>query len=121
MGWIRKIQKHEGRDRSGKSKKTRRKEWRKEKEEIFMYMEVPILVCFSSVRNTLVRFSLKRTHSYGGLPYNKIIGTWYKASFLQKEPKNFPKAIFPELTSIQESFTPSIQGKHLFIVTLSHI
>jgi hypothetical protein len=38
MGWIRKIQKHkEERDGTGikKKKKTRRKEWRKEKEEIF--------------------------------------------------------------------------------------
>jgi hypothetical protein len=34
-GQIRKIQKHKKeRDRSGKFKKTRRKEWRKEKEEI---------------------------------------------------------------------------------------
>jgi hypothetical protein len=38
MGWIRKIQKQkEERDRSGKFKKTRRKEWRKEKEEILFY------------------------------------------------------------------------------------
>jgi hypothetical protein len=52
LGWIRKIQKHkEERDRSGKFKKTRRKEWRKEKEEIFMYVEV--LMCFPSVGNTL--------------------------------------------------------------------
>jgi hypothetical protein len=35
MGWIRKIQKHKERDISGKILKTRRKEWRKEKEEIF--------------------------------------------------------------------------------------
>jgi hypothetical protein len=35
MGWIRKLQKHKERDRSGKKFKTRRKEWRKEKEEIF--------------------------------------------------------------------------------------
>jgi hypothetical protein len=36
MIWIRKISKHkEERDISGKFKKTRRKEWRKEKEEIF--------------------------------------------------------------------------------------
>jgi hypothetical protein len=36
MGQIRKIKKHkEERDRSGKLKKTRRKEWRKEKEENF--------------------------------------------------------------------------------------
>ncbi len=38
MGRIRKIQKHEEKgDRSWKFKKTRRKEWRKEKEEIFFY------------------------------------------------------------------------------------
>jgi hypothetical protein len=73
-----------------------------------MYMEVPILVCSSSMGNALVRLSLRRTHSNGDLPYKKIIGTWYKASFLQKEPGNFAK-----LTSIQ--------GKHLFIVTMSHI
>jgi hypothetical protein len=36
MRWIRKIQKHkEEMARSGKFKKPRRKEWRKEKEEIF--------------------------------------------------------------------------------------
>jgi hypothetical protein len=48
-------------DRSGKFKKhkeiflkkTRRKEWRKEKEEISMYVEVPILVCSPWVGNTL--------------------------------------------------------------------
>jgi hypothetical protein len=35
MGLIRKIRKHKKeRDRSGKFRKTRRKEWRKEKEEI---------------------------------------------------------------------------------------
>ncbi len=45
-GWIKKIQKHkEERDRSRKFKKTRRKEWRKEREEIFAYLEVPILMC----------------------------------------------------------------------------
>jgi hypothetical protein len=50
MGQIRKIQKHkEERDRSGKFKKTRRKEWRKEKEEIITYIEVPILMCSPSV------------------------------------------------------------------------
>jgi hypothetical protein len=54
MGWIRKIQKHkEERGGSGDFKKTRRKECRKEKEEIFMYVEVPILVCFPSVGNAL--------------------------------------------------------------------
>jgi hypothetical protein len=53
MGLIRKIQKHkEERDRSGKFRKTRRKEWRKEKEEIFTYVEVPILMCSPSVGNT---------------------------------------------------------------------
>jgi hypothetical protein len=45
-------------DRSGKFEKTRKKKWRKEKEEIFIYlfayMEVPILM---------------RTHSDGNLPY----------------------------------------------------
>jgi hypothetical protein len=55
MGSIRKLQKHKESDRSGNFLKTRRKEWRKEKEEIFFektYVEVPILVCFPSVRNT---------------------------------------------------------------------
>ncbi len=42
-----------GKDRSGKFKKTRRKEWRKEKVEIVTYVEVPILVCSPSVGNTL--------------------------------------------------------------------
>jgi hypothetical protein len=54
MGRIKKMQKHkEERDRSGKFKKTRKKEWMKEKEEISMYVEVPILVCSPSVGNTL--------------------------------------------------------------------
>jgi hypothetical protein len=49
-----KIQKHkEERDTPGKFKKTRRKEWRREKEEIFKYMEVPILMCSPLVGNTL--------------------------------------------------------------------
>jgi hypothetical protein len=52
MGWIMKIQKHkEARDKSEKFKKTRKKEWRKEKEEIVKYMEIPILVCSPSVGN----------------------------------------------------------------------
>jgi hypothetical protein len=36
-----------------KIKNTSRKEWRKEKEEILKYMEIPILVCSPSVGNTL--------------------------------------------------------------------
>jgi hypothetical protein len=39
----------------------------------------------------------------------------------QKLPGNFLETIVPELTSIQEIITPSIQMKHLFIVTVSHI
>ncbi len=43
-GHIRKIQKNkEEMDISGKFKKTRRKEWRKEKKENFTYVEVPLL------------------------------------------------------------------------------
>jgi hypothetical protein len=55
LGRIRKNSKTQG----GKGQirriffETRRKEWRKEKEEIFMYVEVPILVCFPSVVNAL--------------------------------------------------------------------
>jgi hypothetical protein len=42
MRRIQKVQKHkEESHRSGKFKKTRRKDWRKEKEEIFTYLEVP--------------------------------------------------------------------------------
>jgi hypothetical protein len=53
MGLIRKIQKRkEVRDRSGKFRKTRRKDWRKEKEEILTCLEVPILVCYLSMGNT---------------------------------------------------------------------
>jgi hypothetical protein len=49
-----KIQKHkEARDKSEKFKKTRKKEWRKEKEEIVKYVEIPILVCSPSVGNAL--------------------------------------------------------------------
>jgi hypothetical protein len=78
MGRIRKIQKHkEERHRSGKFKKTRRKEWRKEKEDIFRYMEVPTLMCSRSVGNTLglppsYDLPLRRIHLYGNLPYNII-------------------------------------------------
>jgi hypothetical protein len=36
------------------SKKEKRKEWRKEKEEIFTDVEVPILVCSPSARNGLM-------------------------------------------------------------------
>ncbi len=41
------------RDRSGKFNKTRRKEWRKEQEDIFAYLEVPILVCSPLVADAL--------------------------------------------------------------------
>jgi hypothetical protein len=75
-GWIKKIQKHkEERDKSGKFKKTRWKEWRKVKEQIFMYLEVPILACSPFVGDALrplMQPSLRRTHSYGELPYNLI-------------------------------------------------
>jgi hypothetical protein len=43
----------EERDKSGKLKKTRRKEWTKEKEQNFMYLEVPILVCSPLVGDAL--------------------------------------------------------------------
>jgi len=46
------IQHKEERDRSGKFKKTRWKEWRKEKEEIFTFVEVLILMCSASFGNT---------------------------------------------------------------------
>jgi hypothetical protein len=54
-------------------KNTRRKEWRKEKEEILTAMEVPILCVFSigwecPWPTALVPPSLRRTHSYGNLP-----------------------------------------------------
>jgi hypothetical protein len=63
-GQIRKIQKHkEERDRSGKFNKTRRKEWRKEREEIFAYLDVPILMCSPLVGDTLVGPCLRKTHS----------------------------------------------------------
>jgi hypothetical protein len=55
MEWIRKIQ---------KNKKERKK-------EIVAYTEVPILMCSPLIRNTLMQPSLRRTHSYGNLPYNK--------------------------------------------------
>jgi hypothetical protein len=50
---MRKIQKHkEEMDESRKFIKTKRKEW-KEFFIIFMYVEVPILVCFPLVENAL--------------------------------------------------------------------
>ncbi len=58
------------------SRKTRNKEWRKEKEEIFdILIEVLILMCSPSVRNALVQPSLRRTsptllqHELGVLIY----------------------------------------------------
>jgi hypothetical protein len=59
MGWIRKIQKHKEERTDQKNSKTQGgkgqirkfqknqegKNWRKEKEEIFTYMEVPIVMC----------------------------------------------------------------------------
>jgi hypothetical protein len=38
-----------GKGQIRKIQKTRRKEWRREKEDIFSYMEVPILMCYQSV------------------------------------------------------------------------
>jgi len=53
MGRIRNIQKHkEERDRSGKFQKKRWKEWRKQKENIFTFVEVLILMCSAWVGNT---------------------------------------------------------------------
>jgi hypothetical protein len=64
MGQIRKIQKHkEERDRSGKFKKTR-----KEKGEIFPFVEVPILKCSREGGSHL--------HEGSNLPYNLL--TRYK-------------------------------------------
>jgi hypothetical protein len=64
-GQIRKIQ------------KTRWKEWRKEKEKIFTFARVLILMCSASVGNTKGycprATSLGRTHSYENLPYNFIL------------------------------------------------
>jgi hypothetical protein len=50
----------EERDRSGKFNKTRRKEWRKEREEIFAYVEVPILVCSPLVGDALGLYNMNR-------------------------------------------------------------
>ncbi len=82
-----KFKKHkEKRDRSGKLKKTRRKEWRKEKEEIFIvcggsYTHVLFIVQDQPQATTIVQPSLRRTHLYGNLPYKKTttqIGVWNK-------------------------------------------
>jgi hypothetical protein len=76
MARIRKIQKDkEKRHRSGKFKKTR-KEWRKEKEEIFIvcggsYTHVFFIVQEQPQATTIVQPSLRRTHLYGNLPYKK--------------------------------------------------
>ncbi len=53
-----------------KFKIQRKKEWRKEKEEIFTYAEGPIQIGYPLVENALGLPSLWRTHSYGDLPYN---------------------------------------------------
>jgi hypothetical protein len=74
MGRIGKIKKHKGeRDKSGKFKKRRWKEWRKEKGETFTFMEVLILMCSTSVGNTKGYrpcATLRRSHLNGNLPYN---------------------------------------------------
>jgi hypothetical protein len=67
MAQIRKIQKN----------KKERMEERKRRHCFVMYVEVvPILVCFPSVGNALVRPSLRRirrSHSNGNLPYNIML------------------------------------------------
>jgi hypothetical protein len=54
MGRTKKIQKHnEDRDKLGKFKKTRRKEWKKKEEEIFTYAKVPYLCVLHWLRMPL--------------------------------------------------------------------
>jgi hypothetical protein len=83
MARIRKIQKHKERDRSGKSKKTRRKEWRKEKKEIFPFVEVPILKGSPEGGS--------HWHEGSNLPYNLL--TRYKG-FKNMVPSKLPKCSF---------------------------
>jgi hypothetical protein len=53
-----------------KNKKERMKE--RKRKRFFTYMEVPILIFSPSVRNILVRPSMRRTLSYGDLPINQV-------------------------------------------------
>jgi hypothetical protein len=78
IGRIRQIQKHKEKwGRSGKFKKTRRKEWRKEKEEIFIvcggsHTHLLFFVVWEWPQaTTILQPSLRRTHLYGNLPYKK--------------------------------------------------
>jgi hypothetical protein len=83
VGRIRKIQKHkEERDRSAKFKKQEgKKNGGKEKKKFYGRWTFPILMCSSEFSisleshgaTALMRPSLRRTHSYGNLPYNMNI------------------------------------------------
>jgi hypothetical protein len=74
MRRIRKIEKHkEERDRSGKFKKARWKEWRKEKEEILTFVEFLVLMCSASVGNTVGL--LRSCHPPSGEPTH--MGTFH--------------------------------------------
>jgi hypothetical protein len=67
-------------DRLGKFKRTRSKEWSKEKEEVFnssqpmwRFPYERVLHSWEHPRATaLIQPSLRRTHSYGNLAYNII-------------------------------------------------
>ncbi len=77
MGRIKEIQKHkEKRDKLGKFKKTRKKEWRGKKKDFYIH-EGSHTHVFSINRecpwdNALMQPSLKKMHSYGNLSYNII-------------------------------------------------
>jgi hypothetical protein len=76
MGWIGKIQKHkEERTDQVKILKTRRKEWRKEKEEIFRYMEVVPHTCVFSI-GWERSFFLKQEGKKGGKKKRRFLGMW---------------------------------------------
>jgi hypothetical protein len=78
IGWITKIQKHkEERDKSEKFKKQEGKNGGKKKKRLLSVLEDSHTHVFSIDRQcpqatALMRPSLRRTHSYVNLPYNKI-------------------------------------------------
>jgi hypothetical protein len=78
MIWIRKIQKHEERDISRKLKKEKKERVEERKRRDFERHGGSHTHVFSIGREcprpiALVSPSLKKTHSYGNLPYNKFV------------------------------------------------
>ncbi len=103
MGWIKKIQKHkEERDKLGKFKKTRRKEWR-EKRDFYIrggsHTRVFSIGQERPQHTALMWPSLRKTHSYGNLSYNIIF--MIHLYFVGKGEKKFKKYMDKKLSHFQ--------------------